>query len=90
VQPEPDMSKEYLRRRQATSTPEGEAYLARLAALPPAQAAAELAPLFRLAAPEDLAGELVSDLGMSRQTAENIAREIITGPLLTDDEDTLT
>jgi hypothetical protein len=75
--PEHDVErKEYLRRRQAALTLEGEAHLARLAAMPLARAAAELAPLFCLAAPEDLAGELVSDLGMRQQAAEAIAREI--------------
>jgi hypothetical protein len=49
--------KDYLRHRQPAFTPEGDVYLAKLAAMPLARAAAELAPLFRLAAPEDIAGE---------------------------------
>ena len=59
------MSKEYLRSARQPA-PEGKAYLAKLAAMPPAQAAAELAPLFRLVAPEDIASELADDLGMDR------------------------
>jgi hypothetical protein len=69
-------SREYVARRAAAGTPEGKAYTARLKALPPAEAAAEIGEMFALCAPEDLADEISIDLQLDPETARLIAREL--------------
>ena len=68
--------REYLSRRTQAGSPEGEAYTVWLTALPPAEAGAELMPLFALSETRDLAGDIAGDLGIDPGKAELIAEEI--------------
>jgi hypothetical protein len=65
---------ELLTARREAGTAKGEALVARLKAMPPAAAAAELGEMFALVAREDLADEIACDLQMDRESAVPIAR----------------
>ena len=69
---------EYLARRTQAGSPEGREFAARLTSRPPAEAGAELMPLFALSETRDLAGDIAGDLGIDPGRAELIAREIAT------------
>jgi hypothetical protein len=68
--------KGYLTARTEAGTSRGEEYALRLSAMPPAEAADEIADMFALCADEDLAVEIACDLQLDRATAELIAAEM--------------
>ena len=68
--------KTYITARAEAGTPGGDEYAQRLEALPPADAADEIADMFQLCADEDLAIDISSDLQLSRDKAEPIAAEL--------------
>jgi hypothetical protein len=65
---------EYLTARRDAGTARGMAFAARLKAMGPHAAAAELDGMFALVAREDLAAEIAGDLQVDRESAVAIAR----------------
>jgi hypothetical protein len=67
---------DYLTARRNAGTPRGDEYAQRLGAMPPADAADEIADMFQLCGDEDLAIDISEDLQLSRDKAEPIAAEL--------------
>lgn len=65
--------KRYVTARREAGTAKGIAFAERLAAMPAAEAAAEIRDMFCLCAPEDLADEIACDLQLDFAVAERIA-----------------
>jgi hypothetical protein len=67
----------YLKARNEAGTKAGDEYAARLAAMPPDDAAKAICDMFGLCFDEDLAGEISGDLQLPYEAAEPIAEAII-------------
>ena len=67
----------YLKARNEAGTKAGDEYAARLAAMPPDNAAKEIYDMFALCFDEDLEGEIFGDLQLPHEAAGPIAEAII-------------